>query len=248
MEQFTNIRRPFSVYLKRPRNGIIVNRATAATESRFNVTQPGNPYQTTPVNTQATAPSPTAPTVPPAEQKKSGSGGKIARRALLAGVGVGACVAGVELAPTALKKMGEFTQAEVQDAFGAGVDSGRKAILDELSQIEGLTIDGAIATAELTRLAVKFIVLPLSRLLTTIEGGALDVLYNALQSAKDNLAKINVHIGPLDGIEQMVGQWRDSVTQLPTTLEKYANADIDSAESYLKALQKKITQEKQPSL
>lgn len=248
MEQFTNIRRPFSVYLKRPRNGIIVNRATAATESRFNVTQPGNPYQTTPVNTQATAQSPTAPTVPPAEQKKSGSGGKIARRALLAGVGVGACVAGVELAPTALKKMGEFTQAEVQDAFGAGVDSGRKAILDELSQIEGLTIDGAIATAELTRLAVKFIVLPLSRLLTTIEGGALDVLYNALQSAKDNLAKINVHIGPLDGIEQMVGQWRDSVTQLPTTLEKYANADIDSAESYLKALQKKITQEKQPSL
>lgn len=242
------MRRPFSVYLKRPRNGIIVNRATAATESRFNVTQPGNPYQTTPVNTQATAPSPTAPTVPPAEQKKSGSGGKIARRALLAGVGVGACVAGVELAPTALKKMGEFTQAEVQDAFGAGVDSGRKAILDELSQIEGLTIDGAIATAELTRLAVKFIVLPLSRLLTTIEGGALDVLYNALQSAKDNLAKINVHIGPLDGIEQMVGQWRDSVTQLPTTLEKYANADIDSAESYLKALQKKITQEKQPSL
>jgi hypothetical protein len=248
MEQFTNIRRPFSVYLKRPRNGIIVNRATAATESRFNVTQPGNPYQTTPVNTQATAPSPTAPTVPPAEQKKSGSGGKIARRALLAGVGVGACVAGVELAPTALKKMGEFTQAEVQDAFGAGVDSGRKAILDELSQIEGLTIDGAIATAELTRLAVKFIVLPLSRLLTTIEGGALDVLYNALQSAKDNLAKINVHISQLDGLEVMVGQWRDTVAQLPITLEKYANADIDSAESYLKALQKKITQEKQPSL
>lgn len=242
------MRRPFSVYLKRPRNGIIVNRATAATESRFNVTQPGNPYQTTPVNTQATAPSPTAPTVPPAEQKKSGSGGKIARRALLAGVGVGACVAGVELAPTALKKMGEFTQAEVQDAFGAGVDSGRKAILDELSQIEGLTIDGAIATAELTRLAVKFIVLPLSRLLTTIEGGALDVLYNALQSAKDNLAKINVHISQLDGLEVMVGQWRDTVAQLPITLEKYANADIDSAESYLKALQKKITQEKQPSL
>ena len=212
------------------------------------MTQPGNPYETTPVNTQTTAPGATAPTVPPTDKKKSGSGGKIARRALLAGVGVGACVAGVELAPTALKKMGEFTQAEVQDAFSAGVDSGRKAILDDLSQIEGLTIDGAIATAELTRLAVKFIVLPLSRLMTTIEGGALDVLYNALQSAKDNLAKINVHIGPLDGLEQMVGQWRDTVTQLPTTLDKYANADIDSAESYLKALQKKIAQEKQPSL
>ena len=212
------------------------------------MTQPGNPYETTPVNTQATATSATAPTIPPAEQKKSGSGGKIARRALLAGVGVGACVAGVELAPVALKKMGEFTQAEVQDAFSAGVDSGRKAILDELSQIEGLTIDGAIATAELTRLAVKFIVLPLSRLVSTIEGTALDVLHNALQSAKDNLAKINVHISQLDGLEDMVGQWRDNINQLPTALEKYSNADIDSAESYLRALHKKIAEEKAPSL
>jgi hypothetical protein len=222
--------------------------ATLAGEGRFNVSQPGNPYETTPVSAPAAAPGMTAPTIPPTDKKASGSGGKIARRALLAGVGVGACVAGVELAPTALKKLGEFTQAEVQDAFGAGVDSGRKAVLDELSQIEGLTIDGAIATAELTRLAVKYIVLPLARLMATIEGGALDVLYNALQSAKDNLSKINVHIGPLDGLEQMVGEWRDSVNQLPTTLDKYANADIDSAESYLKALQKKIAQEKQPSL
>jgi hypothetical protein len=154
----------------------------------------------------------------------------------------------VELAPTALKKMGEFTQAEIQDAFSAGVDNGRKALLDELSQIEGLTIDGAIGAAELTRLAVKFIVLPLTRLVSTIEGGALDVLHNALQSAKENLAKINVHISQLDGLEDMVGQWRDNVNQLPVTLDKYANADIDSAESYLKALQKKIAQEKAPSL
>lgn len=212
------------------------------------MTQPGNPYETSSISGQTTTQSTTAPTIPPTDQKKPGSGGKIARRALLAGVGIGACVAGVELAPAALKKMGEFTQAEVQDAFSSGVDSGRKALLDELSQVEGLTIEGAIGAAELTRLAVKFIVLPLSRLMTTIEGGALDVLYNALQSAKDNLGKINVHIAPLDGLEQMVGQWRDNVSQLPTALDKYANADIDSAESYLKALQKKIAQEKAPSL
>lgn len=217
-------------------------------EGRFSVTQSGNPYETTPINTQVTAPSTTGQTIPPADKPKTSSGGKIARRALLAGVGVGACVAGVELAPVALKKMGEFTQAEVQDAFSAGVDNGRKALLDELSQIEGLTIDGAIGAAELTRLAVKFIVLPVSRLMSTIEGGTLDVLHNALQSAKDNLAKINVHISQLDGLEQMVGEWRDNVNQLPTALDKYANADIDSAESYLKALQKKIAQEKQPSL
>lgn len=212
------------------------------------MTQPGNLPEATPLQTQATIPPGTAPTNPSGDKPKSGSRGKIARRALLAGVGVGACVAGVELAPVALKKAGEFTQAQVQDAFQAGVDNGRKAVLDELSQIEGLTIDGAIGAAELTRLAVKFIVLPLSRLVSTIEGGALDVLYNALQSAKENLAKINVHIGQLDGLEQMVAQWRDNVNQLPTTLDKYANADIDSAESYLKALQKKIAQEKAPSL
>jgi hypothetical protein len=207
------------------------------------VTQSGNPYETAPITPQLTT-----QTAPPTGKPKSGSGGKIARRALLAGVGVGACVAGVELAPVALKKAGEFTQAQVQDAFSSGVDAGRKAVLDELSQIEGLTIDGAIGAAELTRLAVKFIVLPLSRLISTVEGGALDVLYNALQSAQANLAKANVHISQIDGIKQMVGEWRDNVTQLPTTLDKYANSDIDSAESYLKALQKKIAQEKAPSL
>lgn len=207
------------------------------------MTQSGNPYETAPITPQLTT-----QTTPPAGKQESGSGGKIARRALLAGVGVGACVAGVELAPVALKKAGEFTQAQVQDAFSSGVDAGRKAVLDELSQIEGLTIDGAIGAAELTRLAVKFIVLPLSRLISTVEGGALDVLYHALQSAQDNLAKANVHISQLDGIKQMVGEWRDNVTQLPTTLDKYANSDIDSAEAYLKALQKKIAQEKAPSL
>ena len=212
------------------------------------MTQPGNLYDTSHINPQTSPSSTTAPTIPPAEPKKSGSGGKIARRALLAGLGIGACVAGVELAPTALKKMGEFTQAEIQDAFSSGVDSGRKAVLDELSQVEGLTIEGAIGAAELTRLAVKFIVLPISRLLSAVEGGTLSVLYNALQTAKDNLAKINVHISQLDGLEQVVGEWRDNVGQLPTTLDKYANADIDSAESYLRALQKKIAAEKAPSL
>lgn len=245
---------PAHVWVSSIASGIIDNineRQTRVTESRFSVTESNNPYQTTPITPQVATQPPTqtsTPTVPPSGAKKPGAGGKIARRALLAGVGVGACVAGVELAPAALKKMGEFTQAEVQDAFSAGVDSGRKALLDELSQIEGLTIDGAIGTAELTRLAVKFVVLPVSRLASTIEGGALDVLYNALQSAKDNLARINVHISQLDGLKQMVGEWRDGINQLPTTLDKYANADIDSAESYLKALQKKIQQEKQPSL
>ncbi|HEU5348000.1 MAG TPA: hypothetical protein VFU63_05245, partial [Ktedonobacterales bacterium] len=222
----------------------------AATEGQdLHVTQPSNPHETTPIHTQTPVPPTiTVPTTPTTDKPKTGSGGKIARRALLAGVGIGACVAGAELAPVALKKAGEFTQAEVQDAFSAGVDNGRKALLDELSQIEGLTIDGAITAAELTRLAVKFIVLPLSRLISTIEGGALDVLHSALQSAKDNLARINVHISQLDGLEDMVAQWRDNVNQLPTTLDKYANADIDSAESYLRALQKKIEKEKAPSL
>src|SRR5262249_48962124 len=101
------------------------------------------------------------------------------RRALLAAAGVGVCAAGVELVPIAVKRAGDFTQAQVSSAFEAGVDQGRRALLDELAQLEGITLEGAISVAELTRLAVKVFVLPLAQLNATITGDLLSALGNA---------------------------------------------------------------------
>jgi hypothetical protein len=200
-----------------------------------------------PGNTQEIAqpvPQSTALTVPNGEPGPSKTKGKLARRALLAAAGVGVCAAGVELAPIAVKRAGDFTQAQVSDAFQAGVNQGRQALLDELAQLEGVTLDGAISIAELTRLAVKVIVLPLSQLNATITGDMLGILDAALSSARENLARINVHIGPLNNLQQLVETWRANVTQLPMRLDAYVTADINGAESYLKALKQKIADER----
>lgn len=204
------------------------------------MTYPGGPSD----STQPISHAPASVTTPPHPKTR----GKLARRALLAAAGVGVCVAGVELAPVALKKTGEFTQAELHDAFNSGVDAGRRQLLDELSQLEGVTIDGALSAAELTRLAVKYIVLPVSRLVSTVEGGTLDVIYNALQKARDGLSRINVTIDVLNALQAVVGTWRDNVNLLPQRLDQYVNADIDSAEKYLKSLKQKLHDTKAPTL
>lgn len=204
------------------------------------MTYPGGPAdQTQPIATATTTAG-----GPPHPKTR----GKLARRALLAGAGLAACVAGAELAPVVLKKTGDLAQAELHDAFNAGVDAGRRQFLEELSQLEGVTIDGALGAAELTRLGVKYIVLPVARLVATLEGGTLDVIYNAIRSARDVLSKVNVRIGPLDGLQSVVGSWRDNVKLLPVRLDQYTNADIDSAETYLKALKKKVQETKAPTL
>ncbi|HEV8190634.1 MAG TPA: hypothetical protein VGP82_04000 [Ktedonobacterales bacterium] len=189
-------------------------------------------------------PQSTALTVPNGEPGPSKTKGKLARRALLAAAGVGVCAAGVELAPIAVKRAGDFTQAQVSDAFQAGVNQGRQALLDELAQLEGITLDGAISIAELTRLAVKVIVLPLAQLNATITGDMLAVLDSALTTARDNLGKINVHIDALNNLQRLVETWRANVTQLPMRLEAYVTADINGAENYLKALKQKIADER----
>ncbi len=206
------------------------------------MSQPGNTQEI--VQPVPPAPQSTALTVPNNEPGPSKTKGRLARRALLAAAGIGVCAAGVELAPIAMKKAGDFTQAQVSSAFQAGVDQGRQALLDELAQLEGITLDGAINVAELTRLAVRFIVLPVAQLNATISGDALGVLDSALTSARDNLNRINVHIDALNNLQQLVETWRTNVIQLPTTLNSYVTADINSAENYLKALKNKIAAER----
>ncbi len=169
--------------------------------------------------------------------------GKLGRRALVGVAAVSVCAAGVALTPTAERLAQQVGQQAVDQAYAAGIAAGRQALLSELAQLEGVPIDAAIEAAQLTRLAVLYIVRPIAQLFATIAGDALGGLIAALTSAQQHLASINVHIAQLDQRKSLLTQWQQGVQQLPVSLTSYATADIDSAENYLKSLKKQVQQQ-----
>jgi hypothetical protein len=177
----------------------------------------------------------------PTPEKKGN--GKLARRAVIGAAALGVCAAGVALAPSAEQALQKASKQAIDDAYAAGIAAGRQALLSELAQLEGVPLDAAINVAELTRLAVLYIVRPVAQLFATIAGDALGALIAAITSAQEHLATINVHISQLDQLKSLLAQWEKGVTQLPIDLTKYATADIDSAENYLKALKKHLQQQ-----
>lgn len=168
--------------------------------------------------------------------------GKLARRGLLLAAGAGLCVGAVELGPKAIQQAGYYTEQDLKNALDSGILQGRQALLSELDQIEGVTLDGAIGIAELTRFGVDKIVVPLANLGISIGGDSLAVLSGALSSARSNLARVNVHVNWLDNLQGLVDTWRGNLPD-NTTLTRYADADITGAESYLRALKTKIQAE-----
>lgn len=156
---------------------------------------------------------------------------------------VSVCAAGVALTPTAEHLAQQVGQKAIDDAYAAGITAGRQALLSELAQLEGVPIDAAIEVAQLTRLAVLYIVRPIAQLFATIAGDALGAFVAAITSAQQHLASINVQISQLDQLKSLLTQWQHGVQQLPIALTQYATADIDSAENYLKALKKHIQQQ-----
>jgi hypothetical protein len=156
---------------------------------------------------------------------------------------VSVCAAGVALTPTAEHMIQQLGKQAVDDAYAAGIAAGRQALLSELAQLEGVPIDAAIEVAQLTRLAVLYIVRPVAQLFATIAGDALGGFVAAISSAQQHLASINVQISQLDQMKSLLTQWQQGVQKLPIELTKYATADIDSAENYLKSLKKQINQQ-----
>lgn len=196
------------------------------------------------VNTGSTS---EQPTTPGAAVTTAGDGtrraGKLGRRALVGVAAVSVCAAGVALTPTAERLAQQVGQQAIDQAYAAGIAAGRQALLSELAQLEGVPIDAAIKVAELTRLAVLYIVRPVASLFATIAGDALGGFIAAISSAQDHLASINIHISQLDQLKTLLTQWQQGVESLPIALTSYATADIDSAENYLKALKKQIQQQ-----
>ncbi len=187
-------------------------------------------------------PTPSTTSVAPAGAP-NGRGSKLGRRALVSVAAVSVCAAGVALTPAAERMAQQVGQQAIDQAYAAGIAAGRQALLGELAQLEGVPIDAAIEVAQLTRLAVLYIVRPLAQLFATIAGDALGAFIAAITSAQQHLASINVHITQLDQLKTLFTQWQQGVQQLPISLTHYATADIDSAENYLKSLKKQIQQQ-----
>jgi len=164
----------------------------------------------------------------------------VARRALLVTAGLGACAAGAAATPFIAGKVGEFTQDALNQALQDGIQQGREAVLAELSQLEGVTLDGAIAIAELTKLAVNYIAVPVSKLVAGVGTVALQGFADALSTAQDALGKIGQHSDQIDGLHNMVISWKSALGLAPTILSDITIKDINSAEAYLKALDQKI--------
>src|SRR5215469_14730213 len=138
-----------------------------------------HPQHEQPYAAPSTAPVAAAPQVNPkdlakaldqAERKRGRR--RLRRRALLAGGGVVAaaavCGGAIEFGPGLLQKAGEYTKAELDQAFQAGIENGRQAILNELKQLEGITIEAAVDVAGVEQFAFDKLVIPLAQLAVTI--------------------------------------------------------------------------------
>jgi hypothetical protein len=186
-----------------------------------------------------------------ASKRRKAKKRKVTRRRLLWGLGLGAVavggVAAYELAPkipSALEGVGTNIEKELQAAYSKGIAAGeeavRKEFLNALDDMEGVSLQAAIASARLTRLAYDAFVSPLVTLAATITGDFLSIILNALIAGRGWLSRIGQDNDTLAAIQSVLEAWKQKVTELPMELQSITDADLDGAQSYLRALQRKI--------
>jgi hypothetical protein len=179
----------------------------------------------------------------------------LSRRRLLVGLGTiavgGAAVAAAayELpkVPQAINDAGTNIEHQIQDAFNRGFSSGADAVRREfitaLDQLEGISLDAAISAAKLTRVAFDVFVSPLVAFLANIADDFLTVTLRALTTGRHWLANIGQDNGTLGALQKVLESWVQDAKQMPKQLQAVADADLDGAQSYLRALKRKVNAE-----
>ncbi len=164
-----------------------------------------------------------------ARRKSSPGGKKTSRRGMILGLGaLGVVGAGALAAPLAIPAIERQLQL-AEDRF----------LAQQLANLEGISIDAAISAAEITRSAVELIVIPLARVLATLDADALGGMIATLDTAHTLIADIHGNTTDIDALRQTLTIWQTNAHQLPISLEAYTNADITSGEKYLRALKLK---------
>jgi hypothetical protein len=182
------------------------------------------PIQTAPKYPAAEKSSAAEMTAVSGRRKRAGFG----RRAFVVGATTGIlCGVGAVVAPRAIPALEAQAQAVA-----------RASVLDEIGQLEDVSLDAAIRAAALTRQAVSVVVLPLARFMALIGNGALDLLLTSVDAARAAMSILHLSTTLLDAFRDVVVSWRRGVSALPITLDRFLTADIMSAETYLRALKR----------
>ena len=190
------------------------------------------------------------PSVRPGRKKK-----KLTRRGLLLGAGV-AAVAGVgvaayEVAPKVPGAVGSATtnvEHQIQEAFNKGLEQGaeqaRKEFVTALDNLEGFTLEGAITAARLTRVAYDVFVSPVVKNGSALTGDFLNGMLKAFKTAREWLAGVYQDNASLIAIQKVLESWVSQVSTMPKQLDAITQTDLDGAQAYLRALQRKVEDEK----
>lgn len=182
------------------------------------------------------------------KRKKKG----VTRRKLLVGLGVAAVggVAAYELVPRipqALNNVGTNIEHQLEEAYNKGIAAGgeavRKELVNSLDTLEGVSLEGAIGAAKLTRVAYDVFVSPIVTLAATVAGDFLNVTLRALITGRSWLAAIKQDSDTLAALQTVLETWVKQVNAMPKQLQSITDADLDGAQSYLHALQLKLQQE-----
>ncbi len=171
---------------------------------------------------------------------------------MLVGLGVAAVggVAAYELVPRipqALNNVGTNIEHQLEDAYNKGIAAGgeavRKELINSLDTLEGVSLEGAIGAAKLTRVAYDVFVSPIVTLAATVAGDFLNVTLRALITGRSWLAAIKQDSDTLAALQTVLETWVKQVNAMPKQIQSITDADLDGAQSYLHALQIKIQQE-----
>jgi hypothetical protein len=179
---------------------------------------------------------------------------KTSRRGLLVGAGMGAgllalggIVATSELTSKSAPQSDHISHA-VQEAFNHGVaqgsDSVRRELVSALDALEGFTLQGAIDAAKLTRVSYDVFISPIVQFGSQLTKDFLSAMLGALKTARGWLAGIYQDNVTLAAVQHVLESWVDQVSKLPKQLDAITQTDLDGAQAYLIALQRKIADEK----
>ncbi len=186
--------------------------------------------------------------VKPSKKKKKG----VSRRKMLliGAAAAGTAVAGYELLPKvphALEQAGTNIEHQLQEAFNNGMAAGeeavRKEFINALDTMEGVSLDAAIGAARLTRVAYDVFVSPLVTLAATVADDFLSITLAALIKARSWLQQINADNATLAALQSVLQSWVKQINTMPKKLQTITETDLDGAQAYLAALQRKIHEE-----